>query len=649
MIVNMSGSSRLAFFKELYQEAESVMSENYEALDKWFEQYKGTNEIDGSQVTADIVRNITYELIETQVTGYLPTPAVEPRRYSEKHLRNAKSIERLLCMTRNRLPFEEMNDIDERYTYIYGGSVWLIEWDESITTHNTVGDVKISCISPKNFVGQPNIYRVDDMEYCFVKFETTKEDILRRYGASEQQLDEVESEDGIYDKTATLYVCYYKNEEDKICQFIWSGDAVLLDIEDYYSRKRYVCKKCGKRKEVCMCEDNSDSDYEMLNADSEELQKDIPLSDGSVIPAKSTVFKDGHAVMESQQKQVFSENGEMAFENVGGVMLPKFSEVSVPKLEKTRLPFYTPSAFPIVIRKNTSQEDTILGQSDCEFIRPQQQAINKVESRIIQKLLRSGVTPVIPEDSNVTVNNSIFGNVIKMRPGQSANQFGTVDTTPNISQDIAEAERLYDHAKRILGISNSFQGQYDSSAQSGRAKQLQINQAAGRLDSKRKMKNFAYSNIDKVIFQYYLAYADEPRYATYTDEYGMIQDVEFNRYDFLERGEGGEYFYYDEYIFSADSSADYERNREYLWEQNLSNLKQGTYGDPSLSITLLRYWRIMEKYHYPGARDNVEYFKAEVKKQNQIAELQNVLKTTQDELEMHKLYEAELKRRGVTR
>ena len=71
-----------------------------------------------------------------------------------------------------------------------------------------------------------------------------------------------------------------------------------------------------------------------------------------------------------------------------GNMIPMINTIQIPKTEPTKLPFYRPKRLPIVIRKNTSQEDSLLGQSDCEFIRPQQQAINKIESRILMKLLR---------------------------------------------------------------------------------------------------------------------------------------------------------------------------------------------------------------------------------------------------------------------
>ena len=642
MRIELNGGTKLSFFQDLYQEARSSLEALFAKLTQHSEQYKGSPKIDGSSEEASHVWNITYELIESQVTTYTPNPCISPKMQSERNERNAKSVETLLRNKRDELAFEKMNDMDERLTYIYGGSVWLIEWDNSIRTHNTVGDVKISCLSPTRFVGQPNIYEVKDMEYCFITFETTKEDIVRKYGVSLEVADDTESEENADDKTATLYVCYYKNAEDKVCEYVWSGETELLDIEDYYARKRRICKHCGKREELCTCENAKDSFYELQNEDYEELERDIVQSDGNIIPAMSEVIKDGQIVFETQKQQVLEADGSMALEDAGGGFAPLMVDVQVPKMEKTKLPFYTPNILPVVIRKNTSEEDSLLGQSDCEFIRPQQQAVNKIESRIMMKLMRSSVTPVMPEDASLTLTNQIFGEVLRMRPGQSANQFGIVDTTPNIQQDIAEAERIYDHAKRILGITDSYQGQYDSSAQSGRAKQLQIQQAAGRLDSKRQMKNAAYAEIDQIIFQYYLAYADEPRPATYRDAQGNLQNYLFNRYDFIERDEAGEYYYNDQYLFRTDATIDIEKSRELLWQENRQNFQSGAYGDPALPQTQLIFWQNMEKAHYPWANDNVERIKAEIARQNEIAGYQDKIARLTEDVKNRAGYENEL-------
>lgn len=606
--------NKLQFFKDLFENAKGQQSALRDDFDKWSKQYKGDLTIDGSDEPALTGRNITYELIESQFSSYLPSTAVTPEVYSERNDRNAKSIERLLKNKRNQLPFEKMNDIDERYSPIYGGSIWLVEWDNSIKTHNTVGDVKITCWSPSHFVGQPCIYDIDDMEYCFITFETTKEDLVRKYGVSIDVADDTESENGgETDETATVNVCYYKNDEDKICQYIWSGDTELQDIEDYYSRKVYVCKNCGRRKELCTCDK---PDYELQDDEYEELDHDIVLSDGSVIPAASPVMKDGQVVMEESQQQAILEDGSVAMDEINGIMIPATIPVQVPKLERTKLPYYTPSKFPIIIRKNTSQEDSLFGQSDCEFIRPQQQAINKIESRILEKLMNAGVYPTAPEDYIGQFDNGLYKNVIKVGQG-NYKLFGRIDLQVDLTQDISQSERLYQQSKRIMGITDSYQGQADSTAQSGKAKQIQVNQSAGRLDSKRKMKNAAYAEIDEVIFLYYLAYADEPRAMSYVDSMGRLQNAQFNRYDFIERDENGEYYYNTQYLFGTDLTGDVEQSRETIWSENRLNFQNGCYGNPQELETRLIYWQQMKKHHYPDARDMVERIRGIIEAQRQ--------------------------------
>lgn len=610
---------KLQFFKDLFENAKGQQSALRDDFDKWSKQYKGDLTIDGSDEPALTGRNITYELIESQFSSYLPSTAVTPEVYSERNDRNAKSIERLLKNKRNQLPFEKMNDIDERYSPIYGGSIWLVEWDNSIKTHNTVGDVKITCWSPSHFVGQPCIYDIDDMEYCFITFETTKEDLVRKYGVSIDVADDTESENGgETDETATVNVCYYKNDEDKICQYIWSGDTELQDIEDYYSRKVYVCKNCGRRKELCTCDK---PDYELQDDEYEELDHDIVLSDGSVIPAASPVMKDGQVVMEESQQQAVLEDGSVAMDEINGIMIPATVPVQVPKLERTKLPYYTPSKFPIIIRKNTSQENSLFGQSDCEFIRPQQQAINKIESRILEKLMNAGVYPTAPEDYIGQFDNGLYKNVIKVGQG-NYKLFGRIDLQVDLTQDISQSERLYQQSKRIMGITDSYQGQADSTAQSGKAKQIQVNQSAGRLDSKRKMKNAAYAEIDEVIFLYYLAYADEPRAMSYVDSMGRLQNAQFNRYDFIERDENGEYYYNTQYLFGTDPTGDVEQSRETIWSENRLNFQNGCYGNPQQLETLLIFWQQMERHHYPDARDMVERIRGIIEAQREQLEQQ---------------------------
>ena len=279
-----------------------------------------------------------------------------------------------------------------------------------------------------------------------------------------------------------------------------------------------------------------------------------------------------------------------------------------------RVPYYRPRRFPIVIRKNISRSDRLLGQSDCEVIRPQQQAINKLESRIQQKLMRSGVTPVMPEDARVAPDNSVFGQVIRLAPGESTSMYGVIDTTPDISAEILQSDRLYEQARRLVGISDSYVGFSDSSATSGYAKRLQIEQAAGRLESKRLMKEAAYADIDRLIFEFTLAFADEARPTPYCDACGKRHEASFDRYDFLTYDPlSGTYRYDDSFLFAVDRSGAAESQRTVLWERNLENLRAGTLGNPAEPKVLLRYWQSQERAHYPHARENVEYFEQIIK------------------------------------
>lgn len=614
----LEGTDKLSFFQELYHNAKAKLDEAFEKLEQHYEQYRGSPKMDGENAAdAKVVRNITYELIESQITGYVPSAKVDTRMINDKNIRNTEAIERLMQVTMDRLNIEEINDIDERYTYIYGGSIFLLEWDESITTHNTVGDVKLTCISPRKFVPQPNIFNVEDMEYCFVTFDTTKEALSRKYGVSFEVAETAANEEGDDEDTATLYVCYYKDEDGKVCEYVWSGDTELLDLEDFYARKRKICTKCGKREGLCECDKPK---FKLMSEDYEELDHDIIVDGEVAIPMESEVIRDGQVVTDEYEEAAVGANGMPQFDvDPNGNMIPMMTKVQVPKMERTKLPFYRPNLLPIVIRKNTSQEDSVLGQSDCEFIRPQQQAINKVESRILEKCLKAGVIPTVPDDYLGSISDGIYDRAIKLKPGQE-NLYGRIDLQVSIAGDIQEAERLYDHAKRILGISDSFQGQHDASAQSGVAKQIQVNQSSGRLESKRRMKNSAYAKIYERIFQLYLAYADEPRPISYKDALGKVRNTEFNRYAFIERDDAGEYYHNDQYLFGADNASDVEQYRQILWEKNLEQYRMGAFGDPNGSDARLTYWRQMERAHYPFAHTMVE--EVEAQRMSEIAQLQ---------------------------
>ena len=563
-----SKEARLEFFKSLYERASLAFADTSEGFIRNLEQYRGSRAIDGSHEEALTVRNVTYEMIESQVSSEIPMPKVDPATYSEARDRNAHSIELLCASLRDKLPFEEMNDIDERNTYIFGAGIWLVEWESSDNVGSEIGGVRVSVISPRDFIPEPCIGRIEDMEYCFIRTLSTRGDAERRYKIREEDLSKLECVSSIADSdspddTVSIIICFYRAEDGEVGRFVFSGEVTLSDLPSYYRRRLRRCEHCGRYEEDCRCDEPSLTE-EALERESVSLSAEELTA---IFGGKRTG---------------------------GGVI---------------SLPYYMPKSFPLVIRRNTSLEGTLIGQSDCEYIRPEQQAINKIESRILQKLLRAGVTPIIPEDATISLSNAVFGQVIKMKPGESADMYGKVDTTPDISQDILEAERLYDHTKRVLGISDAYLGIDSKASESGYAKQLRISQANSRLESKRRMKKAAYASLYRIIFEHYLAFADEPRVLYYKDVLGNVHVSEFDRRAFITFDKlRCEAVYDDAFLFSSDSSGE-EYQREALWERNLENLRSGTLGDPENPATLLRYWPSQERAHYPYARENVEYFR----------------------------------------
>jgi hypothetical protein len=133
-----------------YSNVESLMN-NREAL------YKGDTEIkpltemdknaDGTYFEATHVRNIIAENIESEVDSNIPQPKVTARRKKDEKL--AALIENLIRNELDRIPFEEINDMMERTVPIQGGGLFIVEWDNTLRTHTTVGEVVVSPIHPK--------------------------------------------------------------------------------------------------------------------------------------------------------------------------------------------------------------------------------------------------------------------------------------------------------------------------------------------------------------------------------------------------------------------------------------------------------------------------------------------------------------------
>ena len=208
--------------------------------------------------------------------------------------------------------------------------------------------------------------------------------------------------------------------------------------------------------------------------------------------------------------------------------------------------------------------------------------------------MKGGSVVTLPKGMKIETTDREL-KIVRVNTPAEAGLVGVKNIQADTSQDALMLERNYEWAKSVLGITNAYQGKYDSSATSGVAKQYSINQAAGRLESKRVIKNESYARLYEMIFKHMLAYADQPVPLSNKGTDGKLVYSHFNRYDFLKVDAAGEYYWDDEFIFETDPTSTILMNREAMWNQVDVKYQAGAFGPIGEDRTLYTYWTFMEK------------------------------------------------------
>ena len=566
--------TRLQKARQEYQHALDKMDES-EAL------YRGTHKIDRTRGStsknnpkeATTVRNVVAEIIEAEVSSDIPTPKVTPQHQEDEQL--AKTIEDYLRDEIDRLPFERINDQDERTTPVHGGDLFLVEWDNTAMTHTTRGALSVSLLHPKQFIPQPGVYEIPDMDYFFIQLAQTKDYIKKKYGVdvsteSEEQPDARGFDKPTVDDLVTENIGYFRNKDGGIGRVAWCNDILLEYMEDYQARRIKRCSKCGMEMQGDTCPYCG-------NAKSEDsVESAFPRTDESGIPMTRVIE-------------------EITLDEMGNPIVTQ-------REEQEMIPYYKPDVYPVVLRRNVSCFGSLMGVSDVEMIRDQQMALNKLTSEVDIKLLAGGSYVVLPKGVQVKRTDEQFKVYEITSPEQKA-MLDVITLQPNISQDMSYMQYTYQAMREQIGITDSFQGRADRTATSGTAKEFSAAQAAGRLESKRVMKNAAYADLFEVMFKFLLAYSDEPRPMTFKDTDGTPQYGMFDKMQFLKFDDAGEPYWDDEFLFSVDQTAPLAGNREALWQEARGNLEKGCFGNPQDYQTLVMFWTIMEGLHYPLATE----------------------------------------------
>ena len=559
--------------------------------------YEGTREVNGNpnkgtpaKDLAINIRNIAYELIESQVDSSIPMPKVTAIHEGDEDL--ARMIEKSLVNKVKILKLSILNDIMERIVPVQGGDFFLVEWDNTKGFHSNYGDVNVMEIAPRQVIPQPGVSKIEDMDYIFVQTAQTKQYVKDKYGVDVEDASEeykeirgAEGQSSLDTDLVTVNTAYYK-KDGKIGRFVWVDDYTLEDLEDYQARITRKCKECGYVTE----------------------EKECPV-------CGSKKFEETVDEIQQISIPIMQEQG---IDPATGMPIQVMAE------EVIDIDYYKPNCFPIIVRKNVSKSNSLLGFSDVKVIEDQQDLIKKVGSKAAEKTLKGGSIVTLPRGVKVETTDQEL-KIARLDDPQQKSMIDVLNMQVNVQQDLTMVNKAYEDARSTLGITDAFQGKYDPSAVSGTAKQYSINQAAGRLESKRVMKNDAYAKLYEMMFKFWLAYADDPLPITGSGINGEQSFDIMDKKDFISKDAAGVYYWNDEFIFETDPTSTMMANREAMWQQIDLKLQSGAFGQLGSLETMRLYWSLMEKNHYPNAGDvlsQIEMMLAEQQQQEQMMQQQ---------------------------
>ena len=564
---------------------------------------------------ASNVRNIVYELIESQVDSSIPMPKVRAIHPEDEEL--AKKLEHYLehQIKTTKLPL--LNDMMERNVPVQGGDFFHVQWDANAGLHSQIGDIKVSEIHPKKLIPQPGMVEIEEMDYFFVQELYTKKKVKAIYGVSVEDCGndytdlagEQSSTASINSDIVTVNTAYYHNEHGGVGIFVWCDTEVLLDLDDYEARYLDHCAKCGAIMQNGVCPEcgskkakKMPEEYEEM-AEGMEVKTSYPMADGT--------FSRNIDPFTEEEAPKMDENGH-----------PVMDEMGQPVMEirkvKRKIPYYKPNIYPVVLRKNITQNDRLLGGSDVAVIIDQQDTVKKLGSKINEKLLKGGSFVTLPTGIDVEKTDKEL-KILRVRNAADKSLIDVINVQPNVQNDLSYEETNYNWAKSALGITDSFQGKFSSSEVSGTARQYAINQAAGRLESKRTLKNEAFAKLYEYMFKFWLAYSDQSSAIISTDSNGAANYDEIDRHEFLKIDSAGEFYWDDEFLFETDPTSTLMQNREALWNQTDLKLQSGAFGPVGDLETARAYWTIQKANGYPNAAIILNIIEQRIKEQQEMA------------------------------
>lgn len=598
---------------------ESNALANDENIAKWRKAYYGTlgalNK-DGSisKRKSRQLRKIAYEFVESKIDNNIPLPKMSPKYKSDLPL--VQVTEDYLKYNIDNIFSKYLNDRSERSTYVDGTSWYKVWWDSLENSYETSGTVKVDVCLADQIVPQPGVSDWRQLEYIF---ELQQISLLRIYklfgrritpisGDSSQMAEPAQQADL---STITMITCYYLNEDRIVGRFAWAqhSQQVICNEHDWQIRKLRTCTKCGQIvPQALECPICGSKSFKYENAKTEILDQDLM----EVYNPYDVGETDDPDAKDEYKSRVFLTKG-------------------------TEIPYYRLRMLPFIPRPAVSSIESLYGVSEVMVLLELQDMTNKLYTKMTDKTLSSGA--IVTKPQRVKINDTDDGiKQVDVRTYEESQMVQTKQIMADTSQDIVAAQMLYDSAKASSGVTDSYQGKYDASATSGKAKEFAAMQSAGRIESLRIMKAAAFSGLYELVLKYLLAFSDESRRFVKVLPDGSTTEEEWNKYMFLDRDKYGELYYRDDFSFSSDPAATLETNRVAMWQEIQSQFIQGAFGNPQDPRTLELFWNMMDQQQYPlakmvlaGIKDNSQHLPPEIEQMllQQPEILQQVIATMQ--------------------
>lgn len=562
-------------FQELYDEAKSYrdgLSDcSPQNLDRWRRAYLGTLgalKADGKEESdhkGRQLRKFVYEIVESKIDNSIPMPKMKPRYKTDLPLVDV--TENMLKFEADRILTKYENDRSERAILVDGAGWYKVVWDSMANTHERSGDPRIEFCPVDKIAPQPGVVNYKQLEYIFEDSEVSATKIYDLYGRLVPGLTET--------RLVNITSCYYLNDEHIVGLFVWDRNTmtVICNETDWQIRKLRTCCTCGEVvPNALTCPICGSKRFKYENAKEEILSEDLYEIYNPYDVGETT----DETQKDKYQQKIFLEKG-------------------------SKVPFYRINQLPFVPRPAVSSMTSIYGISEVKIILESQDAINKVLTKALEKTLRSGAVVTKPNRLKLNDTNETF-KVLNVKSPEEAQMVQTKQIVADTSNDLLLANIFYDAGKMATGVTESFQGQQDKTATSGKAKQIAAVQTAGRIESLRVMKSAAFSGVYELLLKYLLAFSDESRKFVKVTPEGDKEEESWNKYMFLAKDDNGEVYYRDDFTFDSDPASTLSQNRVQMWQETQDKFVNGAFGNPADLRTLKLFWNTMDSLQYPLAK-----------------------------------------------